>query len=107
MPDVFETFAHRVDEQEEDGPPLDATQVAKGAGVSLGLMILAALGFVFGFWVGTQNEPDLAYDHLVWEGVIKVGFAALCGLLAAAIVLALATLAIGIPWVKRQRNLRR
>ena len=107
MPDVFETFAHRVDEDEESGAPIDAAQVAKGAGVSLGLMILAALGFVLGFWTGTQNEPDLAYDHVVWEGIIKVGFAALCGVLAAAIVLALATLAIGIPWVRRQREHRR
>ena len=53
--------------------------MAKGAGISLGLMVLAALAFVLGFWTGTQNEPDLAYDHLVWEAVIKVGFAALCG----------------------------
>lgn len=113
MPDVFETFAHRVDEGDRgdggDQPsrPIDATQVAKGAGLSLGLMILAALGFVLGFWTGTQNEPDLAYDHLVWEGIIKVGFAALCGALAAAVVLALATLAIGVPWVQRQRQRNR
>ena len=106
MPDVFETFADRVDEAEEGGPGLDVTQVAKGAGLSVGLMILGALGFVLGAWVGSQHEPDLAYDHLVWEGVIKVGFAALCGLLAAAIVLALAALAIGIPWVQRQRSAR-
>jgi len=107
MPDVFETFAHRVDEDDESGDPIDVTQVAKGAGLSLGLMIIAALGFVLGFWTGTQNEPDLAYDHVVWEGIIKVGFAAVCGLLAAAVVLALATLAIGVPWVQRQRNRRR
>ncbi|MFC7487087.1 hypothetical protein ACOCJ7_00915 [Knoellia sp. CPCC 206453] len=104
MPDVFETFAHRVDECDEPSGPIDAAQVAKGAGLSLGLMVLAAFGFVLGFWTGTQNEPDLAYDHLVWEGVIKVGFAALCGVLAAAVVLALAALAIGVPWVQRQRN---
>jgi hypothetical protein len=107
LPDVFETFAHRVDEAEEAGQPVDAVRVAKGAGISLGLMVLAGLAFVLGFWTGTQNEPDLAYDHLVWEAVIKVGFAALCGLLAAAVVLALATLAIGIPWVRRQRDERR
>lgn len=104
MPDVFETFAHRVDEDHEGTDSIDTGQVAKGAGISLGLMILTAVAFVLGFLAGTQNEPDLAYDHLVWEGVIKVGFAALCGLLAAAAVLALAMLAIGIPWVQRQRN---
>ena len=107
MPDVFETFAHRVDEDEHATSPLEVAQVAKGAGVSLGLMVLTALAFVLGFWTGTQNEPDLAYDHLVWEGIIKVGFAALCGLLAAAVVLALAMLAIGVPWVQRQRGRRR
>lgn len=107
MTDVFETFAHRVDEGDDSDTPIDAAQVAKGAGLSLGLMVIAALGFVLGFWTGTQNEPDLAYDHLIWEGIIKVGFAALCGLLGAAVVLALATLAIGIPWVQRQRNSRR
>ena len=107
MPDVFETFAHRVDEADGEAPPVDAATVAKGAGISLGLMVLAGLAFVLGFWTGTQNEPELAYDHLVWEAVIKVGFAALCGLLAAAVVLALATLAIGIPWVRRQRERRR
>ncbi|CAN7215951.1 hypothetical protein [Knoellia sp. LjRoot47] len=107
MPDVFETFAHRVDEEEHSEVQLGAGRVAKGAGVSLGLMVLAALAFVLGFWTGTRNEPDLAYDHLVWEGIIKVGFAVLCGLLAAAVVLALAALAIGIPWVQRQRERRR
>ena len=107
LPDVFETFAHRVDEAPEVPEPVDAVRVAKGAGISLGLMVLAGLAFVLGFWTGTQNEPDLAYDHLVWEAVIKVGFAALCGLLAAAVVLALATLAIGIPWVRRQREKHR
>ena len=107
MPDVFETFAHRVDEVEEQGDPVGARGVAKGAGLSLGLMVLAALGFVLGFWTGSQNEPDLTYNHLVWEGVIKVGFAVLCGLLAAAVVLALAALAIGVPWVQRQRSRRR
>ncbi|KRE42527.1 hypothetical protein ASG74_08960 [Knoellia sp. Soil729] len=107
MPDVFETFAHRVDEVEASGPPIEASRVAKGAGLSLGLMVLAALGFVLGFWTGSQNEPDLAYNHLVWEGIIKIGFAVLCGLLAAAVVLALAALAIGVPWVQRQRGRRR
>ncbi len=105
MPDVFKTFAHRVEEDEESAP-IEAGQVAKGAGVSLGLMILAVLAFVLGCWTGSQNEPDLAYNHLVWEGVIKVGFAVLCGLLAAAVVLALAALAIGVPWVQRQRSAR-
>lgn len=107
MPDVFETFAHRVDEEEHAEIPLKAGRVATSAGVSLGLMVLTALAFVLGFWTGTQNEPDLAYDHLVWEGIIKVGFAVLCGLLAAAVALALAMLAIGIPWVQRQRERRR
>ncbi|WP_156969765.1 hypothetical protein [Knoellia subterranea] len=107
MPDVFETFAHRVDEEDAPGEPIRTTQMAKGAGISLGLMVLTAVAFVLGFWTGTQNEPDLAYDHLVWEGIIKVGFAALCGLLAAAAILALATLAIGIPWVRSQRERRR
>lgn len=107
VPDVFETFAHRVDEEEHASGPLEVGQVARGAGVSLGLMVLTAVAFVLGFWTGTQNEPDLAYDHLVWEGIIKVGFALLCGLLAAAVVLALATVAIGVPWVKRQRERRR
>lgn len=107
MPDVFETFAHRVDQEEDARASIAAGQVAKGAGVSLGLMVLTGVAFVLGFWTGTQNEPDLAYDHLVWEGIIKVGFAVLCGLLAAAVVLALATIAIGVPWVKRQRERHR
>ena len=107
MPDVFSTFAHRVDEEDQADLPLAAGQVARSAGVSLGLMVLTALAFVLGFWTGTQNEPDLAYDHLVWEGIIKVGFAVLCGLLAAAVVLAMAMVAIGVPWVQRQRARRR
>lgn len=107
MPDVFETFAHRVDEEHDEEGTIAPTQVAVGAGISLGLMILAGLAFVLGFWTGTQNEPDLVYTHLVWEGVIKVGFAVLCGVLAAAMVLALATVAIGIPWVRRERDKRR
>ena len=108
MPDVVETFAHRVDEaHEQDDTSVNRTAVAKGAGISLGLMVATALAFVLGFWWGAAHEPDLAYDHLVWEGVIKVGFAALCGALAAAALLAIAVLAIGLPWVRRQRERRR
>ncbi|KGN30899.1 hypothetical protein N802_05745 [Knoellia sinensis KCTC 19936] len=107
MPDVFETFAHRVDDGADTSETIEPARVAVGASISLGLMVLTGIAFVLGFWTGTQNEHDLAYDHLVWEGIIKVGFATLCGLLAAAVVLALAMIAIGVPWVRRQRDARR
>ena len=93
MPDVFETFAHRVDEARGVGRAHRRRPGRQGCRPLARADGHRALGFVLGFWTGTQNEPDLAYDHLVWEGIIKVGFAALCGLLAAAVVLALATLA--------------
>lgn len=104
--DVFETFAERVEtgaERPAEALPT-AGSVARSAGVALALGVLASVAFVLGFWTATQHEPDLAYDHIVWEGVIKVGWAALWGALAAAAVLALALVAVGWPWIRRQRD---
>jgi hypothetical protein len=107
-PDVFETFAHRVDEGDEAGDAdldraLQPGRLARSAGIGLGAMVLTFVAAVLGFWWGTAHEPDLQYTHLVWEGVIKLGWATMWAVLAGALALALSVVAVGLPWARRQR----
>jgi hypothetical protein len=107
VPDVFETFAHRVDAP-EDAPsaaPGRAT-VARSAGITLGLMVLTSLAFVGGAGLAGRSRPDLVYSSLLWEGVAITAWSVLWGTLAAMGVLAIGVLAVGLPWVRRQRDAR-
>ena len=105
-PDVFETFAHRVDEPEQS-EPVDRRRLARSVGLGAGGVVLAMVAFVGGFWWGAEHEPDLAYVNLAWEGAIRLSYAALCGALAAAVVLAVAAAAVGVPWARAQRDRER
>ena len=106
-PDVFETFAHRIEPDEETprARPVAAT-VARSAGITVGLMVLTSLAFVGGAWVAGGRRPDLAYSNLLWEGVVVALWSLAWGALAAMAVLAAGVLAVGVPWVRRQRGSR-
>lgn len=107
VPDVFETFAHRVDTA-EDAPmtvPAPAT-VARSAGITVGLMVLTSLAFVGGAWLAGRSRPDLVYSNLLWEGVAIAAWSIVWGAFAAMAVLAAGVVAVGLPWVRRQRDAR-
>lgn len=106
-PDVFETFRHRV-ERDEDGRedvPAAAT-VARSAGITVGLMVLTSLAFVGGAWLAGQRRPDLAYSNLLWEGVAITVWSLAWGALSAAAVLAAGVVVVALPWLRRQRGAR-
>ena len=107
VPDVFETFAHRVD-SDEDAPmtaPAPAA-VARSAGITVGLMVLTSLAFVGGAWLAGRSRPALVYSNLLWEGVAITLWSVAWGALAAMTVLAAGFVAVGLPWVRRQREAR-
>ena len=107
VPDVFETFAHRVGAP-EDAPmtaPAPAT-VARSAGITMGLMVLTALAFVGGVWLAGRSRPDLVYSNLLWEGLAIAAWSVVWGAFAAMAVLAAGVVAVGLPWVRRQREAR-
>ena len=107
VPDVFETFAHRVDDSAEG--PLEApaaAAVARSAGIGLALMVLTSVAFVSGAWLASRARPDLVFSNLAWEGLAIAAWSLLWGALAAAIVLAVSVVAVGLPWVRRQRVAR-
>ncbi len=107
VPDVFEAFAHRVDSGEEParGMPPAAT-VAASAGITVGLMVLTSLAFVGGAWLAGRASPELVYANPAWEGFAIAVWSVAWGALAAAGVLALGVVAVGLPWVRRQRDAR-
>jgi hypothetical protein len=107
VPDVFETFSHRVDasdDQSNDTPR--AGSVARSAGITVGLMVLTSLAFVAGAWLAGKVRPDLVFANLLWEGVAITAWSVGWGILAAMIVLAAGVVAVGLPWVRRQRGER-
>jgi hypothetical protein len=106
-PDVFETFAHLVDSGDDSGHGMPAAAtVARSAGVTVGLMVLTSLAFVAGAWLAGRARPELVYTNLFWEGLAIAVWSAAWGALAAAGVLALGVVAVGLPWVRRQRDAR-
>ena len=107
VPDVCESFAHRVDTA-EDAPmtvPAPAT-VARSAGITVGLMVLTSLAVVGGAWLAGRSRPDLVYSNLLWEGVAIAAWSIVWGAFAAMAVLAAGVVAVGLPWVRRQRDAR-
>lgn len=105
-PDVFESFAHRVEHDEADPVMPPAATVVRSAGITVGLMVLTALAFVGGAWLAGRHLPDLAYSNLLWEGLAIGVWSLAWGALAAAAVLAAGVVAVGLPWVRRQRGAR-
>lgn len=107
VPDVFETFAHRVDAAEDAPMTVPApAAVARSAGITVGLMVLTSLAFVGGAWLAGRSRPDLVYSNLLWEGLAIAAWSIVWGAFAAMAVLAAGVVAVGLPWVRRQRDAR-
>ncbi len=107
VPDVFETFAHRVDsgdDRGDDTPRVGA--VARSAGITIGLMVLTSIAFVGGASLAGRVRPELVFANLLWEGVAITVWSIAWGALAAMAVLAAGVVAVGLPWMRRQRDTR-
>ena len=108
--DVFEAFGHRLEDTRDtsrrDPGATRLGTVARSAGVTVGLMVLTALGFVVGAWLASNAVPDVGWVNPLWEGLAFLLWCAVWGVLAAALVLAGGVLAVGVPWVRRQRGER-
>jgi hypothetical protein len=105
VPDVFETFAHRVDsggDRTADTPRV--ASMARSAGITVGLMVLTSVAFVAGAWLAGKVRPELVFANLLWEGVAITVWSVAWGALAAMVVLAAGVVAVGLPWVRRQRD---
>ena len=103
-PDLFESFADTVGDEEPARRLPGAATIARSAGVTLGLMLVAVLGFVGAAWVASDHVPEVAWTTLLWEGVALVVWCGLWGLLGGASALAVGVVAVGLPWVRRQRS---
>jgi hypothetical protein len=107
VPDVFDTFSHRVEDPRDRsgaGAPPSAGAVARSAGVTVGLMALGAVGFVLGAWLAAKATPDVAWANPLWEGLAYLLWCGVWGALTGAVVLAAGVVAVGLPWVRRQRG---
>ena len=107
VPDVFEAFPDRVDsghERSYDTPR--AVSMARSVGITVGLMVLTSLAFVAGAWLAGRVRPELVFANLLWEGVAITAWSVGWGLLAAMVVLSIGVVAVGLPWVRRQRGER-
>lgn len=105
--DVFEAFAHRVDSGDDAGDSSPkASSVARSAGITVGLMVLTSVAFVVGAWLAGKVRPELVFANLLWEGVAITAWSVGWGILTAMVVLAAGVVAVGLPWVRRQRGER-
>ena len=107
VPDVFEAFPHRVDSGDSRGFEAPrAVTLARSAGITVGLMVLTSVAFVAGAWVAGRVRPELVFANLLWEGVAITVWSIAWGGLCAMAVLAAGVVAVGLPWVRRQREAR-
>ena len=107
VPDVFEAFPHRVDSGDARGFEAPrAVTLARSAGITVGLMVLTSVAFVVGAWLAGMVRPELVFANLLWEGIAITVWSVAWGALAALVVLAAGVVAVGLPWVRRQRDER-
>ncbi len=107
VPDVFEAFPHRVDSGDASGFEAPrAVALARSAGITVGLMVLTSVAFVGGAWLAGRVRPELVFANLLWEGVAITVWSIAWGALCAMAVLAAGVVAVGLPWVRRQREAR-
>ena len=107
VPDVFEAFPHRVDSGDAEwfrSTPRSAPRPfrrhhggAHGAD-QRGLRRRA--------WLAGRVRPELVFANLLWESVAITVWSIAWGALCAMAVLAAGVVAVGLPWVRRQREAR-
>ncbi len=106
--DVFETFAHRVEDQGGHRGRRRSTpstgSVLRSAGITVGLMALTAVGFVVGAWLASKVVPQVGWVNPLWEGLAYLLWCTVWGALAAGVTLAIGVVVVGLPWVRRQRG---
>ncbi|NHA66522.1 hypothetical protein [Phycicoccus flavus] len=102
-PDLFESFADTDDAAEPEGGLPPARTLARSAGVTVVLMVLASLGFIGAAWLASRHTPDVQYTSLFWEGLVLLVWGGLWGLLGGAGALSVGVVAVALPWVRRQR----
>jgi hypothetical protein len=111
--DVLAEFEGNEDLTDDTDFFADRGRVARSAGATLALMVLAAIAFAGGVAWGATREVSVAPGNAVWDIAIHIGFAIACGLLAGAVVVAVGMLVVGIPYARgkmaetRARNSRR
>ena len=111
--DVLAEFECNQDLTDDTDFFTDRARMARSAGATLAMMVLAAIAFAGGVAWGATREVSVAPGNVVWDIVIHIGFAVACGLLAAAAVVAVGMLVVGIPYARgkmaetRARNARR
>ena len=111
--DVLAEFEGPVDLTDDTDVFADRGRMARSAGATLAMMVLAAIAFAGGVAWGATREVSVAPGNVVWDIVIHIGFAVACGLLAGAAVVAVGMLVVGIPYARgkmaetRARNARR
>lgn len=98
--DVLAEFQGNNDTADDSEFLKDRGKVARSAGLTLGLMILTAIAFAGGVAWGAAQDLNVAPGNALADITIHIGFAIGCGLLAAAVVVALAMLVIGIPYAR-------
>jgi hypothetical protein len=107
-PDVFETFGHRTEaadpRRRHGSRPEHLGALARSAGVTVGLMVITALGFVAGAWLASKAVPEVGWVNPLWEGLAFLVWCGVWGVLGAGLVLAVGVVAVGLPWVRRQRG---
>lgn len=111
--DVLGEFDGTEDETDDTAFFADRGRIARSAGATIVLMVLTAIAFAAGVAWGATHGVSVAPGNPFWDIAIHIGFAVLCGVLAAALVVALAMLVVGIPYARarmaetRSRNATR
>lgn len=100
--DVLGEFEGNEDLTDDTDFFADRGRVARSAGATLVLMVLTAIAFAGGVAWGAARGVSVAPGNPFWDIAIHIGFALLCGLFAAAVVIALGMLVVGIPYARHK-----
>lgn len=97
--DVLEHFGDAPDEPN----PLPGRRglMVTSAGFLAGA-VLGCVGFVSGLLWAVGHEPDLGYDNLAVELLIKITYAVLVGAAVASVLVALGLVAAGFLWIRHR-----
>lgn len=98
--DVLGEFEGNEDLTDDTAFFADRGRMARSAGATLVLMILTAIAFAGGVAWGAARGVSVAPGNPFWDIAIHIGFALLCGVLAAAVVVAVGMLVVGVPYAR-------